>query len=482
MKSTGTALSDFLLNGFISLIRIVFRHFMSHVQELSKMKELMEIWLDSFDSFCRATSLLSEGFKQFHSTSPYATNNALDQVDRDHDADSPNKFPFATAARSLDEISLCIDERIRPAVISVFHNRCIKPVSSILSMVPGLQESHQIRKSLLSEFDSYRLKMEKEFAVGRDSSHPNVMRKAAKLDESAKKLHSVQSNLFQKFYEFEVARSQTLGPEMGVFAACMHSFSSTLHSELSELVSFIPQSASTLASLDAMKLSSVNSTKLQVRANNIPKVGVDVISARPISAGGCVGGYGTVVVQDYHLATSWSPSDSGKLGAHDESVSDAMTLLSAEPSIATSMSEPPLEPPSRPVSELSVSTDFTPSYPPSFAPSGTFSAVESRPISEIPGDFEPNSRPISDITMHSFASAPDSESIPIRPPKPPRKQRPASSSSRVDHLESLKESADEDLSIASAPENPDDFSQPADDSRTADDDVPLELPEADEGP
>eukprot|EP01033_Poteriospumella_lacustris_P000013 gene13-7_t len=84
--------------------------------------------------------------------------------------------------------------------------------------------------------------------------------------------------------------------------------------------------------------------------------------------------------------------------------------------------------------------------------------------------------------MHSFASAPDSESIPIRPPKPPRKQRPASSSSRVDHLESLKESADEDLSIASAPENPDDFSQPADDSRTADDDVPLEPPEADEGP
>lgn len=481
MKSTGTALFKLHINEFAALSWIFFRHFISHVQELSKMKELMEIWLDSFDSFCRATSLLSEGFKQFHSASPYATNNGLDQGDRDHDSDSPNKFPFATAARSLDEISLCIDERIRPAVITVFHNRCIKPVSSILSMVPGLQESHQIRKSLLSEFDSYRLKMEKEFAVGRDSSHPNVMRKAAKLDESAKKLHSVQSGLFQKFYEFEVARSHTLGPEMGVFAACMHSFSSTLHSELSEVVSLVPQSASTLASLDAMKISSNNSTKLQVRANHVPKAGVDVVSTRPITAGGCVGGYGTVIVQDYHLAKSWSPSDSGKLGTHNESVSDAMTFLS-EPSIVTSMSEPSFEPPSRPVSELSVPTDFTPSYPPSFAPSGAYSAVESRPISEIPSDYEPNSRPISDITMNSFASVPDSELIPLRPPKPPRKQRPASSSSRVDHLESLKESVDEDLSIASAPENLDEVSQPADGSHITDDDVPSEPPEASEGP
>lgn len=478
MKSTGTIVFN-RPHLFITLNWIILRHFISHVQELSKMKELMEIWLDSFDSFCRATSLLSEGFKQFHSASPYASNSSLDHSDRDHDSDSSGKFPFATAARSLDEISLCIDERIRPAVITVFHNRCIKPVSSILSMVPGLQESHQMRKSLLSEFDSYRMKMEKEFAVGRDSSHPNVMRKAAKLDESAKKLHSVQSSLFQKFYEFEVARSQTLGPEMGVFAACMHSFSATLHSELSEVISFIPQSASTLASLDAMKIPSINSTRLQARTGNLPKGGVDVVSARPISAGGCVGGYGTVLVQDYHLATSWSPSDSGKLGVPDDAISDSLTLLS-EPSIATSLSEPPFDPPSRPVSELSVSTDFTPSYPPSLVPSGTHSAVESRPVSEIPSDFEPSSRPISDITMNTIASTADSELIPIRPPKPPRKPRPASSSSRVDHMESVKESADEDLSTTSAPETLDEISHPTD-SRMTDDDIPSEPPEVDEG-
>ncbi len=176
----------------------MFRHFTAHTQELAKMKELMEIWVDSFDAFCKATSLLSEGWKQFHTSNPYYDG----EENGTAVGGNSSKFPFSPIATQLDEISLCIDERLRPAILTTFQSRCLKPLSSILSLVPPIQEHHQIRKTLLTEFDSYRLKMEKEFAVGRDSTHPNVMRKAAKLDESAKKLHSEQSLLFQKFYEF----------------------------------------------------------------------------------------------------------------------------------------------------------------------------------------------------------------------------------------------------------------------------------------
>lgn len=253
------------------------------------MKELMEIWLESFENFCRTTSILSEAWSAYHSSSPYAeTADDLGHV--------PVAYPYAAVAQNLEDIAITIDEKVRPAVFSTFHAKCIMPVNSILSLVPPLNENHLQRKALLNEFDSYRLKMEKEFSVGRDSTHPNVMRKAVKLDESAKKLHSVQGDICQKLYEFEVARSQTLGPEMAVFISCLYSYSATLHNSISEMLPVVPQCASSLAAIDAACLAIQQTPPHQVGSHPRAVVAktVEPVFSRSIYEGGAMGGFGVV--------------------------------------------------------------------------------------------------------------------------------------------------------------------------------------------
>jgi hypothetical protein len=431
-----------------------YKNFNTHVQELAKMKELMEIWVDAFDSFCKATTLVSEAWRQYHSSNPY-----LDEEDIEGNIVDQTKYPFSPVAAELDNIALNMDERVRPAIVSTFQARCIKPVSSILSLVPQLQEHHLARKLVLSEFDSYRLKMEKEFAVGRDSTHPNVMRKAAKLDESAKKLHTEQSLLFQRFHEFETARSQTLGPELGVFISCLYSFSSMIHSEMSEVLPLIPQSATTLAILDHAKLnpaisnSSQRFTKLTASFDTNYKQSrpVDVIVTRPVAAGGAVGGYGTVTVADFHSAT---------IEAHfrkqtDEDEPFIASVPCPEPSGATSILEPASTVElSRPVSELSMASNSQSFQIP--LPQILSSSMQTHGQTYFchVEDDELASRPISDITLGTVltvASENLGSDTTQPPPKPPRKVRPASASvghSAVDHMESVRE-ADENASMES---------------------------------
>lgn len=421
-----------------------FKNFNLHAQELAKMKELMEIWVDSFDSFCKATSLVSEAWRQFHSSNPY-----LDEDDAEGNIVDQKKYPFSSVAAEVDNIALCVDERIRPAILSTLQAKCIKPVSSILSLVPQVQEHHQSRKLLLSEFDSNRVKMEKEFAAGRDSTHPNVMRRAAKLDESAKKLHAEHLLLFQKFHEFETARSQTLGPELGVFVSCLYCFSSLLHSEMSEVLPLIPQSATTLAALDYSKLNPSTSnpthrfTKLTASYDSNYKHSrpVDVITVRPVAAGGAVGGYGTVSAADSNSAAKEA---SLRMQQDEEDPSTApgpgpVRCSEHWENWDTSFSGPDQEF-DRPISDLSMTSHAQ-----------SFQIPQPQDISsDMQSDGQLNYLhaeekefilgPLSETTIgtgFSIGSENGAHDTAQPPPKPPRKVRPPSNSaghSTIDHI------------------------------------------------
>jgi hypothetical protein len=252
--------------------------FLNNVNELQKIQQLMEIWVESFDAFCLSTNALIETWNAYYSHTPYLAN-----------AHQPPPA-YRDVSSELNQLFTTVQKHVQPTVHETFTNRCLKPVVGILSFVPELHDQLQQRKNYLSDFDTYKNKIQKEHAAGRDNSHPNVMKKAAKLDESAKKLHELQTTINNTLQEFEHARTQTLGPELAAFVACCHTFAATIHNSTSRILPLIPQATSSLAALDYSSIS--NELKLHTPVPKTEKKPIAPIYERPDSMGGKAGGYG----------------------------------------------------------------------------------------------------------------------------------------------------------------------------------------------
>lgn len=203
------------------------------MNDLQKLKQLMELWVESYETFCAASYLLGNAWKSYHQ--------------RGQGSSEDKSLSFQVASCELDNIFQNMQQDISPIIKNTFSKRCIKPVVNILSLVPTVQDLIQERKTLLLDFDAYKSRIQKEHAAGRDSTHRSVAKKAAKLDESAKKLHTVQTTINRTFHEFETARPESLGFELSAFLACVHSIASNLSNSTAKLLPILPQSASTLA-------------------------------------------------------------------------------------------------------------------------------------------------------------------------------------------------------------------------------------------
>ena len=201
----------------------------------------MELWIEAFDTFGAATLMLSESFKGFFAFKPSA----------DYENENPTSSPYLPVATSFAEIARKLNRTILPSVRQLFEVRCLQPIAAILAMIGPIDALLQERKSVLLDFDSYRAKIEKEHAAGRDSRHPLVIKKALKLDEVAKQLHSVNTTICASFEEFEKARSVTLGPEFSAFMACFFHFSSYSTELSGKVVPHLPQIASSLYVLES---------------------------------------------------------------------------------------------------------------------------------------------------------------------------------------------------------------------------------------
>ena len=212
--------------------------------ELHRVKESMELWLETFDMFCSSSHMLGGVFKNFFSMGTSGTT---------------KNSTYLYTATAFEEILKDLKNIIQPSVKELFINRCLKPLLSILALVPPINEQILSRKTMLLDFDSFRAKLEKEIAAGRDASHPSSNKNLAKLDESSKRLWEAQLNIYALFDEFENAKGIMLGAEFTAFLGCFYHHSSATSDLVGLLLPALPQVCSSLAILDS---------KLQIFSGN----------------------------------------------------------------------------------------------------------------------------------------------------------------------------------------------------------------------
>eukprot|EP01036_Dinobryon_divergens_P027453 gene27453-36229_t len=212
------------------------RRFSYHVSELYRVKESMDLWMETFDMFCSSSHMLGKVFKNYFSINT---------------ATKTTNSPYLNVSTAFEEVLKDIKDLVQPSIKEVFLNRCYKPLLAILALVPPINEQIVARKTMLLDFDSFRAKLEKEIAAGRDSSHPSSIKNLNKLDESSKRLWEVQQNIYSLFDEFEGAKGIMLGAEFTSFLGCYyHNYFCT--SDLVErLLPSLPQVGSTLSLLEA---------------------------------------------------------------------------------------------------------------------------------------------------------------------------------------------------------------------------------------
>lgn len=247
----------------------------------------MDLWIEAFDTFGAATLMLSEAFKGFFAFKPM----------KDEEMGTPLSSPYLPVAEGFSDIAKKLNRTILPSVRQLFEVRCLQPTAAILAMVGPIDALLAERRSVLLDFDSYRAKIEKEHAAGRDSRHPMVIKKALKLDEVAKQLHSLNSTILASFVEFEKARCVTMGPEFTSFMACFYHFSSYSTELSGKVLPDMPQVASSLYILESFIGQSFNSpTRNEDTGEVIEPVStkrepLEVVTERSEYAGGDYGGY-----------------------------------------------------------------------------------------------------------------------------------------------------------------------------------------------
>lgn len=215
----------------------------------------MEVWVESFEAFCSSTILLTEAIEQYHHTTANVQANVNDKEIQE--SNQTNKLASSQASFSISNVNSII----QPAVKKIFIEKCLKPVNNMLSFAPSINEQVQERKTILLDFDSYKAKLQKEQSTTKDPMTPSLIKKLGKLEESSKKLNTLNNNIFQTFEEFEIARPLSLSPSLSVFIGILYSYYSIGFKETMELLPKIPQTAVSVAVLDYKYNSLIHSVR-----------------------------------------------------------------------------------------------------------------------------------------------------------------------------------------------------------------------------
>jgi len=256
------------------------------VNDLQKVKDVLELWVESLDAFAATTALAANCFKQFFCESPYP------------DQTSPYKGSASCFQEAVDKLH----GTVIPTVRQLFVSRCLQPITAIIALVHPLNIQLSERKQLLLDFDSYKARIQVHHESGRDSLHPKVIKTALKLDEVAKQLYALQLNILACFQEYEKARIETFGPEFASFVACLFHMSSFSADLVGCVVPTLPQAASSLFILE----SNIPQNFLELNSGSLlASVGTDdpddgdfirrlspaLVLSRSEFAGGSHGGY-----------------------------------------------------------------------------------------------------------------------------------------------------------------------------------------------
>ena len=101
----------------------MFRHFSSNVDELKRIRDAMELWIDSFDMFCTSTAVIGHSFSDFfnhnqnHNHSRSAPNSSSSQeVTLRNNAQ--NEI-FAAVSAEFGHIGSHINQAVKPTLKEV---------------------------------------------------------------------------------------------------------------------------------------------------------------------------------------------------------------------------------------------------------------------------------------------------------------------------------------------------------------------------
>lgn len=270
------------VNGHETELDFRTKQFHSHVIELCKMKEAIELWLDSFDTYCAATAVLGNAFREF-----YEPCKSLNHPSKD-------------ISMTFHCISTDLNTTVRPPVREVMIHRCLEPVIAILALVPGVEDLFTERKKILSDVEIYRARLHKELATGKDFTNLVVEKLTIKLDELNKLLTEADTKLSTELEKFELARPTMLVQELSTTLASLYHYHTSSSYLYGKMIPILPQSASTLSILHVthVPVENFNSSQLmnsindRINAMELPPFIPEY--SRGLEFGGSIGGYGEI--------------------------------------------------------------------------------------------------------------------------------------------------------------------------------------------
>jgi hypothetical protein len=373
--------------------------FITFTKELEKLNVSMMIWVDCMDMMCTSAYCISENLSRFCS-----------------ETENENE-PLKCVALAFQSVETDINDIVRKNIKSVFIDRCVKPIESILSIVPLINEKVSERKNSLLDYDFYKSKQQSELSNGKDLNHPNVIKITHKLNEADKNLESITNIIVEVIDEVMSFRPKMLEPELAAMVACMQFFSTTTSSMLSQIVPLIPQSASTTCLLSSMTQTStlphkdiVKALKRKLSSTNSgsDQLTIPPVYTRATALGGSVGGYGHIDISSVHKLTHGADSTNHSSRPSSYSQSSAKRLSSKEGiafNTATSTSYVPLKGSSSrqaPIKLGATNITVPPTHPRANDPAASptsFSDSTSIESSSRPS----SSRPASDPTYNALS-------------------------------------------------------------------------------
>jgi hypothetical protein len=129
---------------------------------------------------------------------------------------------------------------------------CLRPLESILSLSALVNEKEKIIKSSTLDCDHFKSRKDSELLSGKLSDHPTVVKLTEQLKDAERIVEWETLCVMNFFDRIDVHMSTMLGPETSVLVGTLqfsHNSSSHL---LSQLNTFLPQSAATICELSSL--------------------------------------------------------------------------------------------------------------------------------------------------------------------------------------------------------------------------------------
>jgi hypothetical protein len=191
-----------------------------------------------------------------------------------------------------------INNTLKGAMRLIFIDRVLKPIESILAIVPLMNQKIQDRKNVLLDSAFYKSKLQSELSSGKDNDHPTVQKLTNKFNEANKSLNSLSTEVINCIEEIDLNRPAMLGPEIAALVACMDCLPAAISRHCAQLNPLIPQAASTKCLLLASFSASESNLKSPPLIANLKSNGSQLpckpIYMRPGALGGTTGGYGHI--------------------------------------------------------------------------------------------------------------------------------------------------------------------------------------------